>query len=271
MDSDTWSVSFVTMPSMLIRHPKRYTVLCDFPARQDLAAEDEPADTVNMVLQGFACRYAVLPSGRRQILAYLIPGDLFDRTDCLHEGAGHFVGTLSQVKLARLARPHVAELAARSPQLADALGAARSAVESTGRQWLLNVGARTALERTAHLLSELFVRLQAAGLATGRCCQLGLTQTDLADALALSPVHVNRTLSQIRRGGLARFAHQWLAINNFSALQQVAGFDPQYLQADRKHLLWRLLEDRVDTIPAAGVAHPRDGASCGTSASTVGA
>jgi CRP-like cAMP-binding protein len=232
------------MSRMLIRQLERFTTLSleeklalrgastssrRLPAHYQLVTEDEPASTVNLILAGFACRYAVLPNGRRQILAYLLPGDFCDLRACVLERMDFSIGTLTPTKIASLARESVVELARRFPQLARAMSLAALAEEATARQWLLNLGHRTALERTAHLFCELFTRLRAVGLASDTGCELPLTQTDLADALALSPVHVNRTLMEMRRRKLATFARHQLTIDDFEALQQAAGFKPRYL------------------------------------------
>src|SRR3569833_286397 len=68
-----------------------------FPARRDLTRDDEPAGTINMLLAGFACRYVVLPNGRRQILSYLVPGDFCDLRACIVERMAHSIGTLTAV------------------------------------------------------------------------------------------------------------------------------------------------------------------------------
>src|SRR5215468_8821941 len=125
MDFDTMCRSFATIPAMLLRQLERIPAQRDLPARYDLALEDEPQAVTYMVVAGFACRYGVLPRGRRQILAYLVPGDCFDLGPCLKEGMDHFVSTLTPVKLARLPRSHIGERAALLPELGDALADAR--------------------------------------------------------------------------------------------------------------------------------------------------
>ena len=97
---------------------------------------------------------------------------------------------------------------------------------------MLNVGQRTAFERIAHLVCELFLKLEAVGLTQGFRCDWPLTQADLADATGLTSVHVNRTLQQLRREGLIEIAGRKLAILNLARLQSVASFNPHYLHLD---------------------------------------
>jgi CRP-like cAMP-binding protein len=235
---------------MLVRQLERFTLLTleeklairrastpprRFPEHYDLARADEPVGTINMLLAGFACRYVMLPNGRRQILGYILPGDFCD-LGCVRKQMDHSVGSLTPVKLTSFARGSIADLARRFPHLARALALATASEEAIMRQWLLNVGHRSALERAAHLLCELFTRLRAVGLTSEASCELPLTQTDLADALALSPVHMNRTLMEMRRKKLATFVRHQLVIEDFQALQQAAGFKPSYLNAERQTL-----------------------------------
>jgi len=199
--------------------------------RLELPRDEERSDMANVLLAGFACRYAVLPSGRRQILSYLLPGDFCDRFTTELFFSDHSVATLSAVKIGSYAREELTSLGRRFPRIARALGLTIASEQATLRQWLLSVGHRSALERTAHLLCELFTRLRALGLSHEGLCNIPLRQTDLADALAISAVHLNRTLTELRRRGLATFLHHELIIHDLRGLQALAGFQPHYLFA----------------------------------------
>jgi CRP-like cAMP-binding protein len=207
--------------------PRRLARDMDFPR------EDERPDTMTVLLAGFACRYAVLPKRRRQIVAYLLPGDFCDQS----AGGGqtdHCIGALSAVNLASFAREDMAQLARRFPRIGRALELANAAEQATMRQWLLSLGHRNALEGTAHLLCELFTRLHCLGLTQEDGCELPLRQTDLADALAISAVHLNRTLTELRRRKLVTFIRHQLCIDDWPALKAICGFQPDYLfAADR--------------------------------------
>src|SRR5581483_4994347 len=96
----------------------------------------------------------------------------------------------------------------------------------------VNVGQRTAFERLAHLFCEIFARLSAVGLAYDNRCELPLTQIELADTLALSAVHVNRTLMEMRRARLVTFQNRQLVIHDLAALEGAAGFNANYLHLD---------------------------------------
>ena len=203
-----------------------------YAAHEDLIQEGAPTDGVKIILDGLACRYKVLPDGRRQIVAYFVPGDMCDLRVFLLKRMDHSIGTLCPVEAALLPQESVLELTERYPRLTRALWWSTLVEEAIAREWIVNVGHRTAFERMAHLFCEIFLRLQAVGLTHENRCDLPLTQTELADTLALSAVHVNRTLMDMRRARLVTFQAKQLIIHDRQALQSVAGFDPNYLHLD---------------------------------------
>jgi CRP-like cAMP-binding protein len=187
---------------------------------------------VYVIFSGIGSRYVTLRGGQRQILGFLMPGDLVDVRACLADSADFFAGALSTVEAAVLSRRDLRDLVHRHPDLARELWRFAAIEDAISRQWLLNVGHRNALERLAHLLCECFARLNAAGLAVGNSCHVPLTQRDMADALALSAVHVNRTLRDLREKGLIVFKDHRLTIPHIEALQDTAGFDSRYMQLE---------------------------------------
>jgi CRP-like cAMP-binding protein len=224
-------------------------------ARQDLTAENDGPEFDDVLLAGFACRYVVLPSGRRQVLAYILPGELCGRNRANREIPEHSIATLSPVKIGTFAREELASLAYRFPGLARALELTHAAEQATLYQWLLNLGQRTALERTAHMLCELFMRLRCLGLTHDGGCEVPLRQADIADALAISAVHLNRTLTRIRRLNIGSFLRNRLVIEDLAALQKLGGFRPDYLFAgarpwEESNLALKDVRSRLDA------AHP---------------
>jgi CRP-like cAMP-binding protein len=97
------------------------------------------------------------------------------------------------------------------------------------REWIVNVGAREAYARIAHLFCEIFLKLRAVGLTDGYTFQLPITQAELADATGLSTVHVNRSVMQMRANGLITWEKGQCTIDNWEDLKRDAMFDPTYL------------------------------------------
>jgi CRP-like cAMP-binding protein len=212
---------------------------CAGPSRlyrphEELVHEGESAAHVGLLVSGFAYRCRALPDGRRQILSYLIPGDLCDTRQLLMVAASHPVSTLTTANVAPFGRDELLKLIERFPRIGQALCWVALIEEAIAREWLVNVGQRTALERLAHLLCEIFTRMDAAGLTDRGRCELPLTQVELADSVALSTVHVNRTLQDLRRRGLVSLSSGMLEIHDFGALETLAGFTVDYLQPHRR-------------------------------------
>jgi CRP-like cAMP-binding protein len=198
-------------------------------AREHLSLENGLSRSVCLIIEGNACRYKILPDGRRQILTLFIPGDLCGR--CLPDLdlGDESVVTLTAATVAVIPRQAFAALVEEHPRLTRALACAALVEEAVHREWIVNIGQRTGYERIAHLFCELFVRLSAVGLTQGNRCELPLTQGELADALGLSAVHINRTVQQLRSDGLICLRGRELTILDFPALQSAAMFDGSYL------------------------------------------
>ena len=105
---------------------------------------------------------------------------------------------------------------------------------SIQREWTVSLGQRNATERVAHLLCEIFVRLQAVDMVTGNACPFPVTQADLADASGLSLVHLNRTVQELRSAELIILRHRTLIVPSLDALKRTALFNPNYLHLNRE-------------------------------------
>jgi CRP-like cAMP-binding protein len=197
--------------------------------RTDLICEGDTPDGVFLIMEGMACRQKMRANGSRQIMAYLLPGDFCDLDVALLNKMDHSITTLSESKVVRIPPETIAELVQERPQIARAMRMSTLVDEATLREWLVNVGRRSALERIAHLFLELLVRLQAVGLADDGSYDMRLTQFELADTTGLSNVHVNRSLQELRRRGLIEFKSGRLTILNLPRLRGVAEFKANYL------------------------------------------
>ena len=179
-------------------------------------------------MDGFACRYKLRANGSRQIMAYLVPGDFCDLHVFILREMDHTIATLSPCRVVDIPRERILELTERSA-LARALWWATLVDEATLREWLVNIGARSAEERIAHLLCELLLRLRVVGLADGAEYELPITQAELADTMGLSSVHVNRVLQRLRGDGLITLKGKQLVIPDPDRLIAFSGFTPNYL------------------------------------------
>lgn len=198
-------------------------------AHEDLVREGDRPDHVHVVLDGFACRYKLLPDGGRQIMAWMVPGDFCDLPGAILGLMDHNIATLSASRIAFIPRATVMALIEVSPALTRALWWVTLVDEAVLREWLVNMGRRPADRQIAHLFCELLVRLQAVGLASENTLHLPLTQLEMADTLGLTSVHVNRVVQQLRDQGLISWRGKTLTLHDVPALKTFASFDPNYL------------------------------------------
>jgi CRP-like cAMP-binding protein len=190
--------------------------------------QDRPSQCC-LILEGLACRYKVLPGGKRQIHSFHIPGDIPDLQSLHLDIMDHNLGTLVPCKVGFIQHETARKFIRAHPRIGDIFWRDTLIDAAVFREWIANVGRREAYGRIAHLLCELYVRLRAVGLANGREYGLPLTQAELADATGLTTVHVNRSLKKLRGDGLIRWGKRSVVIEDWDGLQAAGEFDPTYL------------------------------------------
>lgn len=198
-------------------------------ANEHILREGEKATVCPVLLQGYAYRQKTSADGGRQIVALKIPGDALDFQSLYVETADHSLQALTPVELAVFAIKDFEKLVAPRPNLARAVLVDILIEASIGREWLLNIGRRNALARLAHLLCEIFYRVQQIAQQDVSGFDLPLTQEQLADLLGLTPVHINRTIKLLENAGAVRRISRRLTIGDLGILQQMADFSDLYL------------------------------------------
>ena len=176
------------------------------------------------VLSGWAFRYKLLPDGRRQIMNYVLPGDLVGLQGSLVGEMDHSVEALTPVTLCVFERSKLERLFERHASLAYDLTWIAAHEERILDEHLLSLGRRTALERTAYLLSFIHHRAHSAGMNGGRRV-IPITQQHVADTLGLSLVHTNKTLRKLADRKLMRWQEKGCEILDADALQALAGWE----------------------------------------------
>jgi len=200
-----------------------------FEARRDIIEEGDDPRTVNVILEGWACRYRQLSDGRRQIVSLLLPGDVCDPHIFLLDRMDHSIGALTPVTLTQIPGPTMQQVTARSPVLDRAFQREALASAAIQREWTVSLGCRSGIERLAHLFCELRARLTVVGLGNPTGFPMPLIQSDLADALGQTTVHINRTLRELRALGLLSLRSRLLTLHDPNGLAELAHFDPVYL------------------------------------------
>ena len=200
-----------------------------FEADTDIVVEGDVPCSAFVLTHGMACRYRLLPDGKRQILTFLIPGDVFDLHGFLLKAMDHSIGTLAPTRLAAIARATVFDLFEHHPRIGAALWWSALQEEAINRERIVALGRRSSRGRVAYLLCELVWRQRAVGLSADHAIQLPLTQVELADALGLTAVHINRILRAFRQENLITLAGRRLTLLDIERLQEIAGFNQDYL------------------------------------------
>jgi len=200
-----------------------------FLADVDIVAEGKVPRSVFLLKEGMAMRYRALPDGDRQIMTFLIPGDLCDMHVFLLKEMDHSIGTITPVRVAPIPRESIMDLFGSHPRIAAALWWSSLQEEAMLRERIVALGRRDAKGRLAYLLCELLWRHAAVGLTEGTTFRLPLTQTELGDTLGLTPVHVNRVLKTFRERRLISMDQRMLSLLDIEALQALAGFNKDYL------------------------------------------
>ncbi|MGE4064849.1 MAG: Crp/Fnr family transcriptional regulator [Rhodospirillaceae bacterium] len=199
-------------------------------ARRPILGEGEVARGAHVILSGLACRYRILEDGSRQITDFLVPGDVCEGRDMVGPDAGYCISALSPCNYLHLDRQALDQVMEKHPRIARALRSLSVMNEGILREWVANVGRRPAVRRVAHLMSELCFRLHSSENAKASSCALPLTQTDLADATALSPVHINRVLGRLREKRLVGLQRRSIIVKDTDGLMAFAEFNSAYLQ-----------------------------------------
>lgn len=142
----------------------------------------------------------------------------------------HGVKALSPVRVVKIDGSVVLGGMDRHAVLVDRLRIAAAQEHTILGAWLLNIGQRKAPERIAHLFCELATRMRKLGLdKVDGGYEVPLTQMDLADALGLTSVHVNRVLQKLRERGFIDFRRGVLSIRDVDALCAYVEFKDGYL------------------------------------------
>jgi CRP-like cAMP-binding protein len=203
-------------------------------ARQDIVRDGDKPSHCCLVLEGWTYRYKLLSEGKRQIFSFHVPGDIPDLQSLHIHTMDHSLATVTKATVAFIPHESMRELAARFPGIASIFWRDTLIDAAIFREWMIGMGRRSAYERIAHLFCEMYLKLQAVGLAEDYRCPMPITQVDLADALGLTSVHVNRVLKDMRGEALLTLRSNTLVIEAWDELLRVSEFDPQYLQLEKR-------------------------------------
>ena len=202
------------------------------PRNTDIVSYGETVDHACLVADGLVASFTSGADGRRQITSFFVSGDMVDLHSVVTPKSGHSLQALAPSTILRIRHADLRALASRYPAIAEAFWRDCVVDAAIFAQWVVNVGSRDAATRTAHLLCELGIRLERAGIGTRSRFPLAMTQTHLGDALGLTPVHVNRTLRSLRERALLTLVGAEVIVEDWPRLAEAGDFDDRYLQLD---------------------------------------
>ncbi|GGF82560.1 transcriptional regulator [Azorhizobium oxalatiphilum] len=222
------------------RHPLTHgdvDALCDIPyvtrthdASAYLVREGEPSrDVCSFVLSGLALGQKSTSAGARQIISIHMAGDFLDTQHLFLERADHNVQALTRLETIDFSRRALKRVLLERPGIVQAMWIDALIDASICREWIVNVGARRGISRVAHLLCELAVRFERAGLIRDGVFEVPLTQEQIGDAVGLTPVHVNRSLKLLAAEGLIQRDRRKVSLSSWTRLREVADFSALYL------------------------------------------
>lgn len=209
-----------------------------FSPGDDLVRAGEETRQVFILQDGWAIRYRLLEDGRRQIVNFMLPGDVFDLQALSNLQADHSVTALTNCTAAVVDSPEFLKMLRNSAHLASAFWWAAVQEESILREQIVRIGRRSARERIGHLLLELHRRYLGSTGVEVDYLTMPLTRADIADSLGLTPVHVSRTMSAMRRSGLISETRGGeITLLDRDRLARLSLFDTDYLHLKKLDLL----------------------------------
>jgi CRP-like cAMP-binding protein len=204
-----------------------------YPAKTDIIPDGAKVTEIHLVMSGFAARSKHLENGDRQIMAFLVPGDLCDVEVFVLEAMDHAITAISDTECVLIPAKVIEGLLTEMSGLTKGLWWSTMSDSAVLRERIIDHGRRSAKERLAHLFYEMLIRNRVVGETTDNSFLFPVTQEDLADATGLTPVHVNRTLQELRQDGFVEFRNKLLTVTNPRGLKKAARFEGEYLHFKR--------------------------------------
>lgn len=199
------------------------------PARTTVLKAGDRPDFSLYLIEGFMCRYMDGKDGQRQLVAVQVPGDFVDLHAYPLLYLDHDNATINQCTVGIVPHSRLHDIQISMPNLTRMLWFSTLLDAAMHREWIFRLGRLSAFGRVAHIFAETEHRLAAIGRVVDGRFALPLTQVDLAEACGITPVHLNRMLSQLRRDGLLTFRDGLAQVLDRQRLWKQAEFDPAYL------------------------------------------
>lgn len=208
---------------------------------------------IHLVLTGLAARSKILRNGDRQLMAFLVPGDLCDLEVFVLEAMDHSITAMTETTCVLIPAKVITGLLTEFTKLTQALWWSTMVDSAILRERIIDHGSRDARERIAHLCYEMLIRYRIVGETTNDTFPFPITQEDLADATGMTAIHANRMLQRLREEGLIELKSKALTVLNPPGLKVAARFEGNYLHLIRTEQGDREVSERAgDLIASSG-------------------
>ena len=198
-------------------------------AHRDIVRPGHRSTFSTLVVKGLVARFDQLANGHRQITALHIAGDFCDLHSLAVPETGWGMESLTDSVVRQVPHEALRKLVTGSPAIAIAFWRDTVVDSSLLAKWASALGRRSAKSRLAHLLCEMGTRVEHAGLGTADNFDFPITQSQIADVLGITPVHLNRTMQALRQEQLLTTSGSRFSLPDRQRLCQIALFDPAYL------------------------------------------
>lgn len=194
-------------------------------AGEQILTRNQSSADVFVLCDGWAFRFFQLSNGRRQILGYLLPGDLLSPVGVFEERSSFSAQTLTDARLSAYERSEVQTRCAANPHVVTALAKCYAADTWHADKLMTALGQRSAEERIAYLFLHLMRRIAARNVIREHRYRLPLRQQHIADTVGLTPVHVSRVIGLFRDKGFIEFSGGILHVLNQPELERIGAME----------------------------------------------
>ncbi|MCC6948525.1 MAG: Crp/Fnr family transcriptional regulator [Bradyrhizobiaceae bacterium] len=209
-------------PSALPATSSARTLVQSITARRVICGPREWSEFVHVICSGWAMVSTAMADGRRQTLAFLLPGEIDSTASLFQPRFGRTIEAITEVFYRRFRREEMRDTVLSSPDLLRTLGELWSAERAQADDLAIDLGRRTADERIARLILDLGKRLALHGMVQEQTMDFPLRQRQIADATGLTAVHVSRVLNEFQRNALIRIGGRKLTILDYDQLRRLA-------------------------------------------------
>ena len=184
------------------------------------------------VISGHLFRQKQNLDGYRQIVSLIIPGDVVNPENRFVNNLDYNVVCAEKPCIAYVQKSEFESLIDVHPSIRLALDIITAAESRQLREWLLNIGGRSARTRVAHFLNEFAARTKLRGLSDGLRFSLPMSQEQIGDSVGITPVHVSRSIRSLVESGLIKHTNRRYEIVDLNAFRQAGQFTERFLLVD---------------------------------------